>query len=343
MAGFNYAPPGKTVFVGTSDYSAWDVFAGHPTRRGRYILIAGGENDPAVGDDSELHSASIYDARANAFIDVGPMPFVHDDHTEADLGLNDAGKPEFLLFGGNSSPGTSRFEFDLPNTAPVAIAGEDRTVEWQGELTSVGLDGTLSSDLDGDQIKFQWSVPENSGATFDDPASPTPVGEFPLGATRVTLTVTDGNGGIDVDDLLVSVVDTTPPVVDCMTDIVALWPPNHKMRNVKVCIVVSDNCANPEDLLLFCAVSSNEPDDARGDGHFTGDVDGVDGFTEPVVINNLEYDAEEGCYFGDVKLRAERDGGESGRAYSIVCYVIDSEDNTTTASCVVVVPHHKFE
>ena len=112
MSGFNYAPQGKQT--GSSDYSAFDLFpAGHP-QHGRYLLFAGGEHDPREGPDVELHSASIFDAQQAKFIDIGPMPFIHDDHAESLLPVNAAGNPEVLLFGGNSSKGTSRFEFHLP-------------------------------------------------------------------------------------------------------------------------------------------------------------------------------------------------------------------------------------
>ncbi len=109
LAGFNSAPSG--VQVGCSDYSAFDLFPADHKRRGRYILVAGGEHDPLTGPDVELNSAVIFDAAKNAFVNVGPMPFVHDDHTESLLGINSKGNPEVLLFGGNSSSGVSRFEF----------------------------------------------------------------------------------------------------------------------------------------------------------------------------------------------------------------------------------------
>ena len=112
MAGFNSSPSGPQV--GVSDYSAFDLFPAHHEWQGRFLLFAGGEHDPLNGPDIEYHSASIFDSRKNAFHNVGPMPFVHDDHTESLLLINATGNPELLLFGGNSSLGTSRFELDVP-------------------------------------------------------------------------------------------------------------------------------------------------------------------------------------------------------------------------------------
>lgn len=111
LKGFNYAPAG--VQIGCSDYSAFDLFPADHQLHGRYILIAGGEHDPPEGPDVELHSAIIFDAPRNKLIDVGPMPYIHDDHTESLLKINERGNPELILFGGNSSQGTSRFELDV--------------------------------------------------------------------------------------------------------------------------------------------------------------------------------------------------------------------------------------
>lgn len=116
LAGFCYAPTG--VQVGCSDYSAFDLFADDPNRHGRYILISGGEHDPPEGPDVELISAVLFDAERNRFINVGPMPFVHDDHTESMLKPTAAGHPQVLLFGGNWTRRTSRFEFDLERISP---------------------------------------------------------------------------------------------------------------------------------------------------------------------------------------------------------------------------------
>jgi hypothetical protein len=109
MHGFNYDASGPQI--GVSDYSAFDVFPRPHPLHGRYVLYAGGEHDPPTGPDVELHSASLYDAEHSRWINIGPMPFTHDDHTESVLPVNASGNPEFLLFGGNQTIRTSRFEF----------------------------------------------------------------------------------------------------------------------------------------------------------------------------------------------------------------------------------------
>lgn len=111
MAGYNYSPAGTQI--GVSDYSAFDLFPADHKWHGRFLFFAGGEHDPAVGPDIEYTSASIYDTVRRKFHNVGPMPYIHDDHTESLLQISAAGQPEVLLFGGNSSMGTSRFALDV--------------------------------------------------------------------------------------------------------------------------------------------------------------------------------------------------------------------------------------
>ncbi len=231
-----------------------------------------------------------------------------------------------------------------PNSDPIANAGPDQEIECtnpNGEL--VTLDGTGSSDPDGDSISYQWSVP--ASILLDDPTSATPTGLFPIGITLATLTVTDGKGGVDVDDVQITVVDTIPPEVACTTDVMALWPPNHNMQNVQVFVDATDNCTNPENLILLSVTaSSSEPDDAQGngDGSTTGDVNGSDGFTAPVdVTSSFAYNASTASFEGNVSLRAERAGSGSGRTYTFTADVLDNLGNLAQASCVVVVPQNK--
>lgn len=218
------------------------------------------------------------------------------------------------------------------NRAPGADAGTDQVVECTGLFTEATLDGSASLDPDGDPLDYQWSVAP--GASLDSPTSAVTNGQFPLGSTMATLTVTDCCGAFDTADVTVTVSDTVAPRASCTTDLAELWPPNHKVVTVGIFVTVEDTCDEDEALLVDCTVSSNEPD--GGDG----DVDGEDGHAAPVPVE-LDYDAQLGMFVGEVELRAERLGTGTGRSYSVTCEVSDASGNTTTASCVVVVPHDR--
>jgi hypothetical protein len=71
-------------------------------------------------------------------------------------------------------------------------------------------------------------------------------------------------------------------------------------------------------------VSSDEPDNARGNG---------DGNT----INDMVIDSD--CK--SVDLRRERQGNGNGRVYTIHVSVSDAAGNVGTAECLVTVPHNK--
>lgn len=77
---------------------------------------------------------------------------------------------------------------------PVAVAGTDRTV-LEGD--TVTLDGSSSSDMDGDSLTYLWSlqsVPTGSTAVLDDAASVTPSFVADLqGTYEVRLVVSDGH------------------------------------------------------------------------------------------------------------------------------------------------------
>ena len=64
-------------------------------------------------------------------------------------------------------------------------------------------------------LSFNW---EASGISFDDPTSQSPTAQFPLGSTTVSLVVNDGLVDSEPDSSLVSVVDTTEPVISLNGD-----------------------------------------------------------------------------------------------------------------------------
>jgi hypothetical protein len=105
----------------------------------------------------------------------------------------------------------------VANQPPVAAAGDDPpSVECSSQTTTPAtLNGTGSSDPDGDTLQYTWSA---TGVTFDDAHSATPTGQFHEGTTVVTLTVSDGIQS-DTDTVSITVVDTTPPVITCPSNV----------------------------------------------------------------------------------------------------------------------------
>jgi hypothetical protein len=92
------------------------------------------------------------------------------------------------------------------NRPPAASAGDDQTVEATSSAGAiVSLDGSASSDPDGDGLTYTWTGPFGTltGATI------APL--VPLGIHAITLTVDDGRGGIASDTVQVTVQSTTPP------------------------------------------------------------------------------------------------------------------------------------
>ena len=205
------------------------------------------------------------------------------------------------------------------NRPPVADAGPDQTVEqayYQG--ADVTLDGSGSSDPDGDPLTYSWTWDGESATGVS------PTVSLPLGATTVTLVVNDGTVNSDPATVVITVRDTTPPVISVTVSPDTLWPPNHKMVDIVATVTVDDICdATPT--VVLTSVTSDEPDDAKGngDGKTVNDIQGNDTETE-------DY---------EFQLRAERCGTEDGRIYTITYRVTDASGNTADASATVVVPH----
>lgn len=119
---------------------------------------------------------------------------------------------------GSTSPPST----DTDNTRPVADAGPDQVGT---ELVQVNLDGSGSSDADGDTLTYLWefeSMPAGSLATLSDPTAVDPtftpdvVGDYVL-----KLTADDGFAdGPDSDTMTVTAeaAGTLPPVADAGPD-----------------------------------------------------------------------------------------------------------------------------
>jgi len=104
--------------------------------------------------------------------------------------------------------------FNAQNTAPTANAGASQSV-FKSELVS--LDGSGSSDPDGDDITYAWSITERPAGSLaelsgSDTATPSFVADV-KGDYTVSLVVNDGVQDSEADTIVV-VTENRPPVAD---------------------------------------------------------------------------------------------------------------------------------
>ncbi|MGH7166502.1 MAG: hypothetical protein ACREIS_13375, partial [Nitrospiraceae bacterium] len=141
---------------------------------------------------------------------------------------------------------------------------------------------------------------------------------LPLGTHTVTLVASDGKGGISRDEVLIRVVDTTPPTIASLTATPDVLPVRKReLVDVRLTAVVTDVCdAAPTCRLV--AVSSNEP--VAGLSRHDKEPDWV--VTGPLTV----------------KLRGERSGESSGRVYTLTVQCADAANNRVTKTLTVFVP-----
>jgi hypothetical protein len=210
-----------------------------------------------------------------------------------------------------------QFEGGVSNQPPVSDAGADRTIEATGASTPVTLNGSASSDPDGDTLTYEWR--DVSGQLVATTA--TAVVPLPLGARTFTLTVNDGHGGTSSDTVTMTIRDTTAPAISAVTPSAnLLWPPNHKMVPVSLTATASD-LVDAHPVCRIAGVSSSEPTDGLGDGDTAPDWE---------VLTGLS-----------LNLRAERAGIGTGRVYRITVMCTDGSGNVAAASATVTVPHDR--
>jgi hypothetical protein len=199
--------------------------------------------------------------------------------------------------------------------------------------TTIGDTTAPTMTLNGaDQITIECGeVWQDPSATISDDCDvlirPTVTGEVDShtpGQYVLTYAAVDacGNTG-PTFTRTVTVVDTTPPLVDVLQP-KELWPPNHQMVTLTLAdlVTVTDGCEgelNPNEVGVILDIYSDEPDNGTGDGNTTGDI---------VIVDDHTF-----------SVRAERTGNGNGRVYGIRFQVSDSSGNTAEATGFVQVPH----
>ena len=220
-------------------------------------------------------------------------------------------------------PGAGRAYAFTSNAPPVADAGPDQGVECAGPAgTAVTLDGSGSSDPNGDPLTYTWL--EGATVLAGPTASATVEAVLALGVHSITLVVEDGFGGSDSDETVVAIEDTTPPTILVETPPQQLWPPNHGHRTVALAdleLMVADSCdggVSKADLLLV-QVGNDEPEDGPFDGNTLQDI---------VIAADCR----------SASLRAERQGTGNGRVYTLTLAVADASQNVAGSQYAVHVP-----
>ena len=195
----------------------------------------------------------------------------------------------------------------IPNQPPTADAGPDQRVAVNSDcMVTAILDGSASSDPDGDELTYFWTWDSGSATGMN------PEIQLPLAVHSITLTVNDGIIDSISDTVEITVVDTIPPEITLSVTPTTLWPPNHKMILITHEITVVDNC-DPNSAVELTSITMNEGED-----------------------DDIYVDED-----GNIYLRAERQGKGDGRIYTITYTATDNAGNSATASADVTVPHNQ--
>ena len=252
-----------------------------------------------------------------------------DYHLQPESPCINTGDPEYIagpnetdldgnprVIGGRIDMGA----YESQNTSPVADAGPDRIVECACNTekgTKVILDGTGSYDADGDPLTFTWTGPFVGSPAYE--ATPTVTLEAGCpGEYVITLVVNDGIDESEPNEVVITVVDTTPPEFTFSVTPTMLWPPDHKMYEITPSWTVSDKCVPLPDVMLVNIVMS-EADDITGGGNTSDDIQIGDD--------------------GSIYLRSERSGTGNDRVYTITYQAVDDCGNAAVRSATVSIPH----
>jgi hypothetical protein len=211
----------------------------------------------------------------------------------------------------------SNCEINLP---PSCSAGGPYVKECTAPATNVTLNGSGSSDPNDNPLSYLWTGPFAGGSA--NGVNPT-VSFAGVGAFGVGLKVSDGLLSA-MCSATVKVQDTTPPKLTVSLSPDELWSPNHKLVNISANVVATDTC-DVSPTVRLVSITSNEPDNGKGDGNTFGDIQGASFGTEDYAF----------------QLRGERSGTGGGRTYTVTYEVEDASGNKSTATALVTVPHNQ--
>jgi len=252
-------------------------------------------------------------------VDVRVMDVIGWDLVPADLSITKTDSPDPVTVGNNLT-----YTINVTNNGPDTATSVTVTDNLPPETTFVSCSSTGGGVCGGsgnDQTVTFASLASGQSETI---TFVTNVNCSVADGTVISNTATVSSLTFDPDTTNNSSTTTTtasnppPTITGAAADPSVLWPPNHRMVNVTVSYDVTDNCPLPFGSCTL-SVTSNEPVLGHGSGHTSPDW---------IVVDDH-----------DVLLRAEREGGGTGRIYTITITCTDSGGNSSEEQVEVTVPH----
>jgi hypothetical protein len=321
--------------AGGSDSDTVDVVVKHVNHAP--VARAGEDQTVREGSPVTLSGAASFDPDGDAltyqWTQTGGTPVTLDDPAAPEPtftapflpgGATGSASLTFSLTvsdGALSSAATVSILVEQVDHAPTADAGSPLTVNAG---TLVILDGTASSDPDGDPLAYQWTQVAGPAVSLANGATATPSFGAPAvaGPTALVfrLTVSDSLLVSEPDDVTVTVVRPNDPPLCALAAAKPnlLWPPNHRMKQVRIKRVADPN--NDAVVITIQGVTQDEPVNGLGDGDTRPDA----------LIKGRK-----------LFLRAERSGEGNGRVYQIRFTADDGHGGTCSGTANVRVPLKK--
>lgn len=258
---------------------------------------------------------------------TSPIRITTNSYYDAPSGLSPDGTK--LLFTSNRGGQLDIWVMNIDGSDPRQLtvnAGQNWNADWrEANRPPVACCRNLELPA-GDQCRVSVTPEDVNDGSFDPDNdlitfSVSPEGPFSIGVHHLTLTVTDSHGESDFCTARLEVKDVAPPdfiALRATPDL--LWPPNHKMIEVKIAADLIDIC-DPDPTYRIIEVHSNEPEEENGDGETEPDWQIIDDHT--------------------LLLRAERSGSGEGRVYTITVKALDTSGNSISSKVEVRIPHNK--
>jgi uncharacterized repeat protein (TIGR01451 family) len=252
---------------------------------------------------------------------------------------------DFLLGGNQAGPAFHQSVTINVNGADLAVVKTGPALVTEGHDLTYHLVATNNGPADATAVTVQDTLPTNStfvsasaGCTYAAGIVTCNVGNLANGASRsFDITVTAGSAGSSLTDVAsISGHQSDPnptnnsstvvtqlnhnPVCSALTGGPNLWPPNHKLRLVRI-----RGATDPDGdsiTTTVTGVTQDEPLNGLGDGD-----------TSP--------DAKPAPRSDEVFLRAERSGTGDGRVYRVAATATDGHGGTCTGTVIVGVPHDR--